>query len=358
MKRFISGLLVVLLMMLFALPVQAGEGSGILIDGRPVHFDVEPQVIDGVLMVPIRAVAEAMQGSASWHEPSKTATIASGHHTVVLTVGRSSAMLNGREVMLSGKVTMVNGRTFVPASFLLIFYGDRLQITHPAVRDPRVVKMLLKSAQLEPTHYDTTARQEIHMTDGIMTVDISSEVEEQVRGEEMLLETRMQSLMLPPGAGDVTMALRDGKQYVKTGGVWEEVPGPVSTSDLQQPLMLTDEVEDPSMLNQLIVEAHFGETHMENRRLLQDLVITYDLNQFLAMFGDELVQEGSVEELSVERYMSIITIDVDTGAAVAQKVDMAFLITAEGTEMRVELKMESRLTPNQEPIVWPADLKF
>ncbi|MFZ5828018.1 MAG: stalk domain-containing protein [Bacillota bacterium] len=358
MRRMITLFLILALLVVGSLPVQAAGGhGGILVDGRALRFDVEPQVIDGVLMIPIRAVAEAMQGKVTWDPQTRSATVASGNRTVVFTVGKSTALLDGRPMMLSGEVAMVGGRTFVPASFLLIFYGGRLDIDHPAVRDPRAIDLLLKSVQYAPALYDLELQQAMHMSDGVMTIDLTAESTAQVRGEQMLMQTSMKSLMLPPGAGDIMIAIKAGKQYIKAEGVWQEVPGEASVSALEQQFSLTGNAQDLNLLSELILEAHLGESRVVNGDTLQDVVVTYDLNRLLTMFGQLLPAGTTGDQLSFERYTAVITIDRSSYLAVAQQVDLAMVGTVDGRPVRLELQMAARATPNPAPLVWPEELK-
>ncbi|MFZ5813791.1 MAG: copper amine oxidase N-terminal domain-containing protein [Bacillota bacterium] len=358
MKRFLVSTLVLVLTAFAALPAQALSGgeSGILVDGKPLLFDVPPQVVDGVLMVPIRAVAEAMEGVVSWDEKSQRATITSGNRTVVFTVGKSVALLDDREVMLSGKVVKRENRTFVPASFLLVFYGSRLNITHPAVRDPKAVELLLRSAKAAPTHFDLSLKQGLHMTDGIMTIEMETLMEGQVRGEEALLSTRVKSMMLPPGSGDTVVAIKGGKQFVQAQGQWHEVPvaDPAAATAELSP---SAQFADPDLLQKLILEAHLGESVTVQGRKLQDVVVTYDMNRLFTLFGDMFPPELMEAQLSFERFTTIITIDMETGAVVSQMADVGVQMQAEGRQMRMDLKLEMKVTPSRAPIAWPAELQ-
>ena len=56
MKKVLSRLLVIVLMFAFNTGASADEAICVTLDGNYVGFDVEPQVIDGRIMVPIRAI--------------------------------------------------------------------------------------------------------------------------------------------------------------------------------------------------------------------------------------------------------------------------------------------------------------
>ena len=60
--------LALVISVLFFSTVYAQEPLSVYIDGKEVEFDVQPQVIDGRTMVPIRAIFEKMGASVVWDE--------------------------------------------------------------------------------------------------------------------------------------------------------------------------------------------------------------------------------------------------------------------------------------------------
>lgn len=359
MKRILSWLLVLALTCFMAAPVYAATpDSGIAVDGKALTFDVAPQVIDGVLMVPVRAVAEAMEGTVAWDEEKQAVTITAGPRSVVLTVGEAVALVDGHNVALAGKVALHERRTFVPASFLITFYGNRMAISHPAVKDPQAMALLHKSTTAAPTHFDMTLTQVMQLQDGVMTVDMTTESTGQVRGTEVLMTMKMKSLMLPPDFGNTAIAIKDGKQYISmAGSPWEAIPGMPDMAELTSQAALLG--QNAEMLEKMVVEAHLGESRTENGRTLQDVLVTYDLNQVLAMFGS-LLPEGSteaVEQLQFDQVKVVLTIDAETGAVTAQSADFALRVSAEGVTVRMSIQQTVTMTESTTPIEWPEGLK-
>ena len=50
----------------------------VLVNGNEVKFDAEPQMINGRVLVPVRAVAESLGATVNWDENTKTVSITKG----------------------------------------------------------------------------------------------------------------------------------------------------------------------------------------------------------------------------------------------------------------------------------------
>jgi len=54
--------------------VQDEQEIRVIVGGEPVEFDVPPQIIDGEIMVPMRAIFEALDLEMEWDEEAQTIT--------------------------------------------------------------------------------------------------------------------------------------------------------------------------------------------------------------------------------------------------------------------------------------------
>jgi len=95
----------------------------VLLDGSPLTFDVPPQTMDGRTLVPLRAIFEALGAEVNWNEATRTVTGTKGDTTVILTIGSTTATVNGRAVTIDVPGTVVNGRTLVPLRFVAESFG-------------------------------------------------------------------------------------------------------------------------------------------------------------------------------------------------------------------------------------------
>jgi hypothetical protein len=113
------------------------------VDDVLVSFpDVQPQMVNNRVMVPIRGVFEHMNAKVVWNARSRTATANRGATDVVLTIGSNHALVNGRRVMLDTPATYRAGRTMVPLRFL----SESLQAIVVWVADTRTVEIVTMSA--------------------------------------------------------------------------------------------------------------------------------------------------------------------------------------------------------------------
>ena len=93
------------------------------VNGMPVAMDAAPMIRNARTLLPIRALIEQLGGSVTWNAATKTATVKLGDHTVVLTVGKNVALVNGRSVHIDAgnpKVVpeIISGRTYLPLRFV------------------------------------------------------------------------------------------------------------------------------------------------------------------------------------------------------------------------------------------------
>lgn len=114
------------------------EGVGIVLDSPPI-------IVESRTLVPIRAVVEALGGTVSWDALTQTVTIGLDGTVLKLTIGKSSALVNGtpRPIdAVNAKVVpqILNSRTMLPLRFIAESLGadvqweastQRITITYP-----------------------------------------------------------------------------------------------------------------------------------------------------------------------------------------------------------------------------------
>jgi hypothetical protein len=84
------------------------------VNGMTRKLDAAPFIKDGRTLLPIRALIEALGGSVEWNATTKTATVMLGSRTIVLTIGSTTALVNGKAITLDVAPMIVKGRTFLP----------------------------------------------------------------------------------------------------------------------------------------------------------------------------------------------------------------------------------------------------
>ena len=88
------------------------------LNGVPISFDQEPVNVSGRVLVPMRAIFEAMGADVSWDASTKTVTGTKGDKVIILPVGSQAATVNGEEQALDVPATIINSRTMVPIRFI------------------------------------------------------------------------------------------------------------------------------------------------------------------------------------------------------------------------------------------------
>lgn len=116
----IAVLIAVLIMSVYAAAVIASDQTGprIFLDGRQLIFDVQPEIINDRVMVPLRGVLEALGAQVSWHESTKTIIVVKDQTEIILTVNQNSASRNGDVIPLDTPPIIRKGRTLVPLWFI------------------------------------------------------------------------------------------------------------------------------------------------------------------------------------------------------------------------------------------------
>jgi hypothetical protein len=84
------------------------------VNGMTQKMDAAPFIKDGRTLLPIRALIEALHGTVQWNASTKTATVMLGSRTVALTIGSTTALVDGKAVALDVAPVIVKGRTFLP----------------------------------------------------------------------------------------------------------------------------------------------------------------------------------------------------------------------------------------------------
>lgn len=86
----------------------------IYVDNEQVESDQAPVIINDRTMVPIRAVFEKAGASVDWADTTKTATIKKDNYTVIIKLNEPYIYKNGKPIALDVPSTVVNDRIVIP----------------------------------------------------------------------------------------------------------------------------------------------------------------------------------------------------------------------------------------------------
>lgn len=115
-KIFTTGLLVLGTTMLLSLTACAK--INVTLDSKPLNFDVNPEIMHGRTMVPMRGIFEALGATISWDDETKTVTAVKDSDVIKATIGKKSVDKNGEIMEIDSAPVIKDGRTLVPVRFI------------------------------------------------------------------------------------------------------------------------------------------------------------------------------------------------------------------------------------------------
>ena len=117
------GIFCTLFLVAGARPAAAGNIS-VLLDGKPLNFDIMPQIVNGRLMVPMRNIFEPLGFTVTWQQETQSVNAIKNGLTVELKIGDSTAMDGTKQITLDSPPVVIDGRTLVPLRFVAEAAGD------------------------------------------------------------------------------------------------------------------------------------------------------------------------------------------------------------------------------------------
>ncbi|MBR3942995.1 MAG: hypothetical protein IKJ55_06525 [Clostridia bacterium] len=92
-------------------------------NGEWMQFDVNPVIINGRTMVPMRAIFEALGCTVHWMDEAQTAVGIRNGKTVFCTINSMDAMVDGVATVIDQPAVLLNNRTMVPLRFISEAFG-------------------------------------------------------------------------------------------------------------------------------------------------------------------------------------------------------------------------------------------
>ena len=123
-------------------PVRVTEYISVLFDGLLLEFDTWPRFMSQRVMVPMRAVFEALGATVDWNQATQTVTAKKGDTVINLTIGDTSATVNGQVITIDQPAVLLGGgifRIMVPIRFIAESLGAEV------VWDPTTQTVIITS---------------------------------------------------------------------------------------------------------------------------------------------------------------------------------------------------------------------
>ncbi|MBQ7661546.1 MAG: copper amine oxidase N-terminal domain-containing protein [Clostridia bacterium] len=93
------------------------------VNGKAELLDAAPIIEGGRTLMPLRFIAEAMGAKVDWSAATSTATLDDGTNKVVVTLNSNTAYVNGKPELLDAAPTVIGGRTLLPVRFIAESFG-------------------------------------------------------------------------------------------------------------------------------------------------------------------------------------------------------------------------------------------
>ncbi|MDR0406391.1 MAG: copper amine oxidase N-terminal domain-containing protein [Clostridiales bacterium] len=107
--------------------VAADKPIGVLIDGAALETDVPPVIQNDRVLVPLRAISEALFARVEWNDDAQMVTVFNGASVCLMTIGSPHVVVIGADdtniVTLDVPPMIQNDRTLLPIRFFAEFFG-------------------------------------------------------------------------------------------------------------------------------------------------------------------------------------------------------------------------------------------
>lgn len=118
----------------FGSTAYAAENIGITVMDKPIQTDSPPLYTQGRVLVPLRAVSEALGATVDWDQKARTVSVRKWTQNISLTLGQQVAVItygfgdgaSKETVRLDVPVKAVHNRIYVPLRFVSEKYGYKV----------------------------------------------------------------------------------------------------------------------------------------------------------------------------------------------------------------------------------------
>ncbi len=209
MKKIISLMMALTLVLSLATSVFAESEVGITVDGRTITFreDVAPTIINDRTYVPVRRVLEAMGAKVSWVAETRTVKVSSADNTVKLDLTIDSkeisvltftSILNSEQSTIISDVApiILNDRTMLPIRVVAEAIGAKVEYDDEAKLVNITTKYAKRVAEVK-YDADTTSgdfKVEETVSEDLPKLSISSDTKDIKQGDTVTLKVKVSDL--------------------------------------------------------------------------------------------------------------------------------------------------------------------
>lgn len=381
MRRLTALLLVLMTAIALMAPPVLALGANVQVDGKTLLMEKSLLTTEKSVLAPAGVIAKALGGSVTWNEAEGTGLLVVGTKKIELTRGEASVKVNGHPVQIDAPVEVEGGEVYLPATFLVLQFGGRLKIDHPAMKEARAMQLLAQALNPAEADRDSHAEMTVRLEEpDYFWVNFHVAADSQVRGKDSLTTMSIQGPLVLKESGGI--AVKNGKVWNLEGGTWEENTFGQSNGMLGDlaPMLGMAAMSGPEasglaqqMFMTMLVEARAGEQRTEGAATVQDVHVVVDLGGLMGplMGGGGRRPDGTpitapdpdMPEIIFEKALVTVTVDLATGRAVGTQFHVLATIAGEMpgltpgseimTSMRMEVLVKESNTLNSTPIAWP-----
>ncbi|MGI6332849.1 MAG: exo-beta-N-acetylmuramidase NamZ domain-containing protein [Zhaonellaceae bacterium] len=104
--------------------VNPSSGIPIYLGGKLIPMDEPPYInADNRVLVPLRAIGEALGAQVDWEPYSKLVTVTKEGLSIQMTIGSRKVSLNGQQNTMDTNPVIKNGRTMIPLRYIGEYFG-------------------------------------------------------------------------------------------------------------------------------------------------------------------------------------------------------------------------------------------
>ena len=127
-KKLLCGVLsAAMILVSVTLPAMAKDNIKVILDGKTISFDVQPQIINDRTMVPLRAIFEAIGASVDWNGNTKTISAYKVNTAISLTINSNTMWVDFTQITLDVSPCIINDRTLVPLRAISEAFGTEVE---------------------------------------------------------------------------------------------------------------------------------------------------------------------------------------------------------------------------------------
>lgn len=114
-QKLLTVLLATIILLTTSISVLADKAISVYLDNEKINFDVEPIIVKGRTMVPMRAIFEKLGAEVEWDGETRTAKATRDGYSISIIIGAEfMADSYGKAIKLDAPAMITGGRTLIP----------------------------------------------------------------------------------------------------------------------------------------------------------------------------------------------------------------------------------------------------